>query len=68
MAYEKESATLSEILDSGELSFEAVLDTACERLREKHIQHTVQRIADMDEELGTLEKELDDFISRRPGI
>ena len=45
-----------------ELSFEAVLDATCERLREKHIQYSIRRIKEMDTELMTLEKELDEFL------
>ena len=43
-------------------TFEDVLDTACERLREKHIQYSIQRIGELDEELTRLEKELDEFM------
>lgn len=50
------------VLDLREPSFEAVLDTAFERLREKHIQYSIRRINEMDEELKKLEEELDEFI------
>ena len=43
-------------------SFEAVLNTTCERLEEKHLQYSLRRIREMDEELAVMEKELDAFI------
>ena len=62
MAYEKEPVILNWELDSKESLFEAVLDKTCERLKEKHIQYSIRRIREMDEELDRLEKELDEFI------
>ena len=44
-------------------SFESLLDTTCERLEEKHIQYSIRRIREMDVELATLEKELDEFLA-----
>jgi hypothetical protein len=43
-------------------SFETMLDITCERLREKHIQYSIRRIGEMEQELARLEKELDDFL------
>ena len=54
-------------LDSGETSFEVVLDTVCERLREKYVQYSIKRIREMDEELKIYEKELDEFLSQSHG-
>ena len=58
MAFEQKPVIFSEAL-----TFEDVLDTACERLEEKHIQYSIRRIMELDEELGRLEKELDELIS-----
>ena len=44
-------------------SFETMLDSTCERLREKHIRYSIRRIEEMDQELAALEKELDTFLS-----
>ena len=49
--------------DANEVSFEAVLDSACERLKEKHVQFSIRRIREMDEELACIEKELDVFLA-----
>ena len=66
MAHEKKPVILKWeydplALDPKETSFEAVLDTTCERLWEKHVQYSLRRIREMDEELKILEKELDEF-------
>jgi phage shock protein A len=59
MTFEKKSTLITE-----EPSFEAVLNTACDRLQEKQIQYSIQRIREMDEELDNIEKELEEFINR----
>jgi len=43
-------------------SFEAVLDATCERLWERHVQYSIRRIREMEEELNSLENALDKFI------
>ena len=43
-------------------SFETMLDSTCERLREKHIRYSIRRIEEMVQELTAIEKELDDFL------
>ena len=57
MALEKKPVVLTEE------TFEAMLDTACERLKEKHVQYSIRRIRELDEELSKVEKELDEFLS-----
>ncbi|MCL2070363.1 MAG: hypothetical protein FWH19_05200 [Treponema sp.] len=46
-------------------SFQNMLDTTFERLREKHIQYSIRRIREMDEELALMEMELDRFVLLR---
>jgi hypothetical protein len=58
MTFENKPFILTE-----ETSFEAVLDTACDRLNEKHIQYSLRRIREMSEALAGFEKELNDFLS-----
>jgi len=62
MTFEKKSTVVTE-----EQSFETVLDSACERLREKHVQYSIRRIREMDEELTRIEKELNEFIGAFTG-
>lgn len=57
MAFEQESAVLT-----GNSSFEEMLDTACERLREKQIEYSIRRITALELELDRIEKELNTFI------
>ena len=52
----------------GESSFEAVLDETFERLLEKQVQYSVQRIKEMDAELLALENELNIIIGLKLGI
>ena len=59
MIYERMPVILSK-----EQYFNHVLDTACERLQEKHIEFSIQRLNEMDEELKKLEKELDEFLNK----
>ena len=61
MAFEFKPA----ILTRDSASFEAVLDTACERLWEKQIRYSLRRIKEMDKELDRLENELTQFICLR---
>ena len=51
----------------GESSLEAVLDTACDRLRERHIQHSIRRIRELEEQLRTIEEELNNFLILKSG-
>ena len=60
-------ATVQQPIIYGEsLEFEEILDNTCERLREKHIQLTIQRIEKLDEELERLEKMLELYIAKQP--
>jgi len=63
MTFDKNPVILKPDYDLLEFSFDTVLDTTCERLRERRIQHSLKRIREMEEELKALEKELDEFIS-----
>lgn len=60
MTFERKPVVLTE-----KPAFETVLDMTCERLKEKHIQYSIRRIREMNEELAVLEKELDEFIATK---
>jgi hypothetical protein len=54
----------------GIYSFSEVVDSTCERLMEKQIKYSIRRILEMDERLGLIERELDEFLfkkNRKPG-
>jgi len=55
----------TEISDRDE--FSDVVDVACEKLKERQIKYSVERIHKMREILDCLEKELDDFLLRKDG-
>lgn len=46
-------------------SFELVLDSAFERLREKQHEYSIRRIDEMECELDELEKELNEILGKR---
>jgi len=58
MAFENNPVIFAE-----ETSFEAVVNTAFDRLNEKHIQYSLRRIREMIGVLTGIEKELNDFLS-----
>ena len=62
MDVEKKPEVLIWERDPKEPSFETMLDSTFERLREKHIRYSIRRIEEMEQELTALEKELDDFL------
>jgi hypothetical protein len=53
---------LSENSDS--FSFTDMVDDACERLKDRQIKYSIRRIAEMEECLYNLEKELDAFLEK----
>jgi len=71
MALENKSGTLTWNLDPWdskpkESSFEYVLDSACERLWEKQVEFSIRRINEMEIKLDIFEKELEEFLGKRP--
>jgi len=58
MTFENRQFILTE-----ETSFEEVLDTALERVNEKHIQYSLRRVKEMSAVLLGFEKELNDFLN-----
>jgi len=69
MACERKPVILKWNFNSGdsdhrESSFSAVLDTTCQRLWERHVQYSIRRIREMEEELKLLERELDEIIGQ----
>jgi hypothetical protein len=48
---------------SSDITFDALLDETCERLLHRQVKYAIQRIQEMEQRLGNLERELDDFLS-----
>jgi hypothetical protein len=59
--FENSGGREPQVLDR-DLSFENVLDTACDKLWEKKVNHSIRRIRELEDTLRILEKELDDLI------
>jgi uncharacterized protein Yka (UPF0111/DUF47 family) len=52
---------------SGKSSFNDVVEKACERLMERQIKYSIQRIQTMEDRLDQLERELDEFLFHKIG-
>ena len=46
-----------------DISFDSILDETCERLLNRQVKYAIQRIYEMEKRLGSLERELDEFLS-----
>jgi hypothetical protein len=47
---------------SGEFTFAEILDSACDKLQERKIRFSIQRIHELEERLDVMERELDAFL------
>jgi hypothetical protein len=47
-----------------DFTFDSMLDETCERLLDRQLMYSIQRIYEMEKRLVRLERELDDFISK----
>jgi hypothetical protein len=43
-------------------TFDSILEETCERLLDRQVKYAIQRIHEMEERLGNLERELDEFL------
>ena len=48
-----------------ELTFDALLDETCERLLDRQVKYSIQRIHELEKRLDSLEHELDEFLRTR---
>jgi hypothetical protein len=48
----------------GNYSFGDVVDEVCEKLKDRQIKYSIQRIQNMEERIYNLEKELEDFLGK----
>jgi len=51
------------IIPVSDITFDSILDEACERLLHRQVKYAIQRIHEMENRLGSLERELDEFLS-----
>jgi hypothetical protein len=47
-----------------DFSFDSMLDETCERLLDRQLRYSIQRIHEMEKRLINLERELDEFLTR----
>ena len=47
------------------ISFSDIVDEACDKLMERQIKYSIQRIQKMEECLAALEQELDEFLFKK---
>jgi len=45
-----------------DFTFDTLLDETCERLLDRQVKYSIQRIHELEKRLCTLERELDDFL------
>jgi hypothetical protein len=45
-----------------DFTFDSMLDETCERLLDRQLRYSIQRIYEMEKRLTRLERELDDFL------
>jgi hypothetical protein len=51
-----------------DFTFDSMLDETCERLLDRQLRYSIQRIYEMEKRLIRLERELDDFLREQgPG-
>jgi len=50
-----------------DFTFDSMLDETCERLLDRQLLYSIQRIHEMEKRLIRLERELDEFLSRGQG-
>ena len=47
-----------------DITFDSMLDETCERLMDRQVKYTIQRIGEMEKRLSSLELELDEFLRK----
>jgi hypothetical protein len=45
-------------------TFDTLLDETCERLLDRQVKYSIQRIHELEKRLDTLERELDEFLKK----
>jgi len=46
-----------------DITFDSILDETCDRLLDRQVKYAIQRIHEMEQRLGNLERELDEFLA-----
>ena len=62
MMYNGNLTTGQQSVPASELAFGTLLDEACERLLDRQVKYSIQRIHELEKRLSNLERELDEFM------
>ena len=65
MTYNSNTTAGEKSAPVSELTFESLLDETCERLLDRQVKYSIQRIYELERRLGCLERELDEFLRKR---
>jgi hypothetical protein len=64
MNYNSNATAGGKAASISEFTFDSMLDETCERLLDRQLRYSIQRIHEMEKRLINLEHELDDFMAR----
>ena len=65
MTYNSNMTAGKKTIPVSALAFDTLLDETCERLMDRQVKYSIQRIHELEKRLGSIERELDEFISRK---
>ena len=65
MIYNENTTAGGRSIPVSELTFDSLLDETCERLLDRQVKYSIQRIYELEKRLGSLEHELDEFINKK---
>ena len=65
MNYNGNTTADEKIMPVSEITFESTLDETCERLLDRQVKYSIQRIYELEKRLDILERELDEFLQKR---
>ena len=64
MNYNSNATAGGKAASISDFTFDSMLDETCERLLDRQLRYSIQRIHEMEKRLINLERELDDFMAR----
>ncbi|MDR2923636.1 MAG: hypothetical protein LBU85_09895 [Treponema sp.] len=62
------NTTAGKAASVSDFTFDSMLDETCERLLDRQLRYSIQRIYEMEKRLLRLERELDEFLTRDRGL
>ena len=65
MNYNGNTTAGEKTIPVSDITFESILDETCERLLDRQVKYSIQRIYDLEKRLDMLEHELDEFLRKK---